>query len=35
MNKELWDLYDKDGNRTSEIWKRRYENYMNIPEGRY
>lgn len=35
MNKELWDLYDKDGNRTGEIWERRHDNYRNIPDGRY
>ena len=35
MNKELWDLYDKDGNRTGEIWERRHGNYRNIPDGRY
>ena len=35
MNKELWDLYDKDGNKTGEVWERRHGNYMNIPEGRY
>ena len=32
---ELWDLYDKDGNRTGEIWERRHGNYVDIPEGRY
>ena len=35
MNKELWDLYDKDGNRTGEIWERRHGNYRSIPDGRY
>ena len=29
---ELWDLYDKDGNRTGEIWERRHGNYVAIPE---
>ena len=32
---ELWDLYDRNGNKTGEIWERRHGNYMNIPEGRY
>ena len=32
---ELWDLYDKDGKRTGEVWERRHGNYMDIPEGRY
>ncbi len=32
---ELWDLYDKNGNRTGEVWERRHGNYMDIPDGRY
>ena len=32
---ELWDLYDKDGNRTGEVWERRHGNYQQIPEGRF
>ena len=32
---ELWDLYDKDGNRTGETWERKPGNYLKIPEGRY
>ena len=32
---ELWDLYDKDGKRTGEVWERRHGNYMDIPDGRY
>ena len=32
---ELWDLYDKDGNKTGEIWERKPENYLKIPDGRY
>ena len=32
---ELWDLYDKDGNKTGEVWERKPMNYLNIPEGRY
>lgn len=35
MVMELWDLYDKDGKRTGEVWERRHGNYMDIPEGRY
>ena len=35
MDMELWDLYDKDGNRTGEVWERRHGNYVEIPEGRY
>ena len=26
MNKELRDIYDKDGNRTGETWERRHGN---------
>ena len=32
---ELWDLYDKNGNRTGEVWERRHGNYRDIPAGRY
>ena len=32
---ELWDLYDRNGNLTGEVWERRHGNYMSIPEGRY
>ena len=32
---ELWDLYDREGNRTEEIWERKFGNYKEIPEGRY
>ena len=35
MDMELWDLYDRNGNLTGEVWERRHGNYMNIPEGRY
>ena len=35
MDMELWDLYDKDGKRTGEVWERCHGNYMDIPEGRY
>ena len=35
MVMELWDLYDKDGKRTGEVWERRHGNYMDIPDGRY
>ena len=35
INMELWDLYDKNGNRTGEVWERRHGNYMDIPDGRY
>lgn len=34
-SKELWDLYDKDGNRTGETFVRGHEKKKNIPEGRY
>ena len=33
--KEIWDLYDRDGNRTGETFERGFGNYKNIPEGRY
>ncbi len=32
---EIWDLYDKDGNRTGEVWERKHGNYKDIPDGRY
>ncbi|SES38617.1 NUDIX hydrolase [Butyrivibrio fibrisolvens] len=32
---EIWDLYDRDGNRTGETWVRGFGNYKDIPEGRY
>ncbi|MCR5736373.1 MAG: NUDIX domain-containing protein [Eubacterium sp.] len=32
---ELWDLYDREGNRTGEIWERRHGKNNLIPEGRY
>ena len=33
--KEIWDLYDRDGNRTGETFEREFGAYKNIPEGRY
>ena len=35
MALELWDLYDKDGARTGEVWERSFGNYRTIPDGRY
>jgi len=32
---EVWDLYDRDGNRTGETFVRGFGNFKNIPEGRY
>ncbi|SEW20716.1 NUDIX domain-containing protein [Ruminococcaceae bacterium KH2T8] len=32
---EIWDLYDKDGNKTDKTWERTHGNYLNIPEGYY
>ena len=32
---EIWDLYDRDGNKTGETFERGFGNYKNIPEGRY
>ena len=32
---EIWDLYDRDGNRTGETWERQFGNYKQIPDGRY
>ncbi len=32
---EIWDLYDREGNRTKETWERRFGNYKQIPDGRY
>ena len=35
MSKEIWDLYDRDGNRTGEMFERYFGGYKDIPEGRY
>lgn len=35
MAKEIWDLYDRDGNKTGEIFERYFGGYKHIPEGRY
>ena len=32
---ELWDLYDREGKVTGEIWERHHGNNVLIPEGRY
>ena len=32
---EIWDLYDRDGNRTGETFIRGFGNFKNIPVGRY
>ncbi len=32
---ELWDLYDREGNRTGEVWERKFGNFRQIPDGRY
>ena len=32
---EIWDLYNRDGNRTGETWERQFGNYKQIPDGRY
>ncbi|MCR4625992.1 MAG: NUDIX domain-containing protein [Lachnospiraceae bacterium] len=32
---ELWDLYDREGNKTGEIWERSFGSFHTIPEGRY
>ena len=34
-NREIWDLYDRDGNRTGETFVRGFGNYKDIPDGRY
>lgn len=34
-NLEIWDLYDRDGNRTGEKFVRGFGNFKNIKEGRY
>lgn len=34
-NREIWDLYDREGNRTGETFVRGFGNFRNIPEGRY
>lgn len=35
MAKEIWDLYDRDGNKTGETFERYFEGYKSIPDGRY
>ena len=35
MSKEIWDLYDRNGNKTGETYERHFGNFKNIPEGRY
>ena len=32
---EMWDLYDRDGNKTGETWKRGFGNYKKIADDRY
>ena len=34
-NREIWDLFDREGNRTGETFVRGFGNFRNIPEGRY
>ena len=33
--RELWDLYDREGKRTGEIFERGFGTYQKIPQGRY
>lgn len=35
VKQEIWDLYDRDGNRTGETFVRTFGNYKTIPLGRY
>ena len=35
VKQEIWDLYDRDGNRTGETFVRAFGNYKTIPLGRY
>ena len=32
---ELWDLYDRDGNKTGEVWERKHGKNNDLPDGRY
>ena len=34
-DKEIWDLYDRDGNRTGKTFIRGFGNFRDIPEGMY
>jgi len=34
-NEEIWDLYDRNGNRTGETFIRGFYNFLEIPEGRF
>ena len=35
VNTEIWDLYDKDGNRTGDTVVRGFDEFSQIPDGRY
>ncbi len=32
---EIWDLYDREGNKTGKTWERGFGNFREIPEGCY
>lgn len=32
---EIWDLYDRDGNRTGDTWERKPMSFQAIPDGKY
>ena len=32
---EIWDLYDRKGERTGQTWERSFGNYKQIPDGYY
>ena len=35
IQQEIWDLYDRNGNRTGETFVRGFGNFRDIPEGKY
>jgi 8-oxo-dGTP pyrophosphatase MutT (NUDIX family) len=32
---EIWDLYDREGNRTGDTWERKFRSFQDIPMGKY
>ena len=32
---EIWDLYNREGEKTGQTWERTFEGYKQIPEGCY
>ena len=32
---EIWDLYDRNGNKTGDTWERKRGSFNHIPQGKY